>query len=168
MWRVSGGGGVGVRWLWGGCDGLGVSAVENALVRGNNVSVSETGKSIVLIEDDRETAATLVGVLESAGYTVEHAINGIEGRKLVEANDPGLVITDMMMPRMGGFPVLEFLRTLEQPPRVIMITANEGGRHKAYAEMLGVHDYLRKPFTMDVLLDSVERALTDQPTDTGG
>jgi DNA-binding response OmpR family regulator len=40
-----------------------------------------------------------------------------------------------------------------------MITANEGGRHKAYAEMLGVHDYLRKPFTMDVLLASVERAL---------
>ena len=136
-------------------------------MRGNNVCVSETAKSIVLIEDDRETAATLVGVLESAGYTVEHAINGIEGRKLVEANDPGLVITDMMMPRMGGFPVLEFLRTLEQPPRVIMITANEGGRHKAYAEMLGVHDYLRKPFTMDVLLDSVQRALADEPADEG-
>lgn len=168
MWRVSGGGEVGVRWWWGGCDGLGVSAVENALVRGNNVSVSETGKSIVLIEDDRETAATLVGVLESAGYVVEHAINGIEGRQLVEANDPGLVITDMMMPRMGGFPVLEFLRTLEHPPRVIMITANEGGRHKAYAEMLGVHDYLRKPFTMDVLLASVERALTDESADTDG
>ena len=84
-----------------------------------------------------------------------------DSRKLVEENDPGLVITDMMMPRMGGFPVLEFLRTLEHPPRVIMITANEGGRHKAYAEMLGVHDYLRKPFTMDVLLASVERALSD-------
>ena len=123
--------------------------------------MNESAKTIVLIEDDRETAATLVGVLESAGYSVEHAINGIEGRKLVEENDPGLVITDMMMPRMGGFPVLEFLRPLEHPPRVIMITANEGGRHKAYAEMLGVHDYLRKPFTMDVLLASVERALSD-------
>ena len=130
--------------------------------------MSGTGKTIVLIEDDRETAATLVGVLESAGYVVEHAINGIEGRKLFEANAPGLVITDMMMPRMGGFPVLEFLRTLEQPPRVIMITANEGGRHKAYAEMLGVHDYLRKPFTMDVLLASVERAFTDESADTDG
>ena len=77
---------------------------------------------------------------------------------MVEASNPALVITDMMMPRMGGFPVLEFLRTLDDPPRVIMITANEGGRHKAYAEMLGVHDYLRKPFTMDVLLAAVERA----------
>ncbi len=117
-----------------------------------------------MIEDDRETATTLAGVLESAGYAVQHAINGIEGRKLVEAHDPALVITDMMMPRMGGFPVLEFLRTLDDPPRVIMITANEGGRHKAYAEMLGVHDYLRKPFTMDVLLAAVERAFADGDT----
>ena len=149
-----------------------MSAVENGSPCGHNGVVTGTGKTIVLIEDDRETAATLVGVLESAGYVVEHAINGIEGRKLVEANEPGLVITDMMMPRMGGFPVLEFLRTLERPPRVIMITANEGGRHKAYAEMLGVHDYLRKPFTMDVLLDSVERALSedlaDEPADAEG
>ena len=47
----------------------------------------------------------------------------------------------------------------DDPPKVIMITANEGGRHKAYAEMLGVDDYLRKPFAMDVLIDSIERTL---------
>jgi DNA-binding response OmpR family regulator len=40
-----------------------------------------------------------------------------------------------------------------------MITANEGGRHKAYAEMLGVDEYLRKPFAMDVLLEAVERTI---------
>ena len=40
-----------------------------------------------------------------------------------------------------------------------MMTANEGSRHKAYAEMLGVVDYLRKPFAMEVLLESVSRAL---------
>ena len=85
-----------------------------------------TGK-IVLIEDDREISSTIQGVLESAGYDVHAAPNGIEGRRLVEDQKPDLVITDMMMPRMGGFPVLEFLKTLEDPPRVIMITANEGG-----------------------------------------
>ena len=63
----------------------------------------------------------------------------------------------MLMPRLGGFPVLEYLKTLDAPPPVIMITANEGGRHKAYAEMLGVADYLRKPFPMEVLLESVRR-----------
>ena len=65
----------------------------------------------------------------------------------------------MMMPKMGGFPVLEHLKSLESPPKVIMITANEGGRHKAYAEMLGADEYLRKPFAMDVLLEAIERVL---------
>jgi len=116
-------------------------------------------RTILLIEDDREISSTIQGVLQAAGYRVVNAPNGLEGQKLVESERPDLVITDMMMPRMGGFPILEFLRKLENPPRVIMITANEGGRHKAYAEMLGVDDYLRKPFAMDLLLESIDRAL---------
>lgn len=117
---------------------------------------------IVLIEDDREISSTLHGVLEGAGYKVFPAPNGIDGQRLIQAEQPDLVITDMMMPRMGGFPVLEFLRTLPNPPKVIMITANEGGRHKAYAEMLGVSDYLRKPFAMESLLEAVRKALGDK------
>ena len=117
--------------------------------------------TIVLIEDDREIGSTLSAVLDGEGYRVVLATNGIDGQRLITAERPDLVITDMMMPRMGGFPVLEFLRTLAAPPKVIMITANEGGRHKAYAEMLGVVDYLRKPFAMDLLLETVRRALGD-------
>lgn len=118
------------------------------------------GKTVLLIEDDREIATTLLRVLEAAGYDAHHACNGLEGRRLTEKHSPDLVVTDMMMPKMGGFPILEFLRSLDKPPRVIMITANEGGRHKAYAEMLGVDDYLRKPFAMDVFLEAVEQALS--------
>lgn len=117
------------------------------------------GKTILLIEDDRDIATTLLKVLEGAGYAVQWGQNGLEGRRLAESISPDLVITDMMMPKMGGFPVLEFLKGLPHPPKVIMITANEGGRHKAYAEMLGVDDYLRKPFAMEVLLEAVERSL---------
>jgi DNA-binding response OmpR family regulator len=117
------------------------------------------GEKILLIEDDREISTTLRSVLESAGYNVTHAPNGKEGQRLIQELSPALVVTDMMMPQLGGFPVLEFIRQLENPPKVIMITANEGGRHKAYAEMLGVADYLRKPFAMDVLLEAVEKAL---------
>lgn len=123
--------------------------------------------SVLLIEDDREIQSTIRTVLESAGYKVLVAPNGQEGKSLIEQHAPDLVITDMMMPRMGGFPVLEYLQSLEEPPKVIMITANEGGRHKAYAEMLGVHDYLRKPFAMDVLLDTVESAIGPGNEDSG-
>ena len=120
-------------------------------------------RRILLIEDDREISSTLSSVLDGAGYHVLTASNGIDGQRLIETERPDLVITDMMMPRLGGFPVLEFMKTLSNPPKVIMITANEGGRHKAYAEMLGVVDYLRKPFAMDVLLEAVRKALEDLP-----
>ncbi len=121
-------------------------------------------KKIVLIEDDREISTTIHGVLQAAGYDVSVANNGLEGQNLIKTCSPDLVITDMMMPRMGGFPTLEFIKEMENPPRVIMITANEGGRHKAYAEMLGVDDYLHKPFAMDLLLDAISRILS--PTKT--
>ncbi len=53
----------------------------------------------------------------------------------------------------------------EAGPRVIMITANEGSRHRAYAEMLGVADYIRKPFAMERLLESVQKLCPlDEPT----
>ena len=124
-----------------------------------------TEKLIVVIEDDREISNTVQTVLKASGYQVLAATNGQDGRKLITSRNPDLVLTDMMMPRMGGFPVLEFLGEMENPPKVIMMTANEGSRHKAYAEMLGVVDYLRKPFAMEVLLDAVNRALSDEPTD---
>jgi len=127
----------------------------------NGMSTGSTEKTILIIDDDREIASTLQSVLQSAGYRIVMANNGVDGQRQIETVHPDLVITDMMMPRMGGFPVLEFLRTLEKPPAVIMITANEGGRHKAYAEMLGVADYLRKPFPMESLLESVRRIFSD-------
>ena len=120
-------------------------------------------KLIVVIEDDREISNTVQTVLKASGYSVLAATNGQDGRKLITSRNPDLVLTDMMMPRMGGFPILEFLGEMENAPKVIMMTANEGSRHKAYAEMLGVVDYLRKPFAMEVLLDAVNRALNDEP-----
>lgn len=124
--------------------------------------MDETPRTILIIDDDREIASTIQSVLLHAGYQVYLANNGIDGQRQIEAIKPDLVLTDMMMPRMGGFPVLEFLKTLSNPPKVIMMTANEGSRHKAYAEMLGVSDYLRKPFPMEVLLEAVRRAIAGE------
>ena len=89
------------------------------------------------------------------------ARDGNQGWAMAERDNPDLVILDMMMPKRSGFLVLEKLRRSRPVPmRVIMITANEGSRHKAYAEMLGVDDYIRKPFAMDRLLESVNRLLS--------
>jgi len=118
------------------------------------------GKRILLVDDDPEIVESMKLALEARGYNVILARDGNQGLAMAEREDPDLVILDMMMPRRSGFLVLERLRrTRRVPMRVIMITANEGSRHKAYAEMLGVDDYIRKPFAMDRLLDSVDRLL---------
>lgn len=120
-----------------------------------------TGKRILLVDDDFEIIESMRLALEANGYQVLVARDGNQGLAMAEREDPDLVILDMMMPKRSGFLVLERLRrTRKVPMRVIMVTANEGSRHKAYAEMLGVDDYIRKPFAMDRLLDSVNRLLS--------
>jgi DNA-binding response OmpR family regulator len=119
-------------------------------------------KLILVVDDDLELSDGVKLVLERQGYRVLQARDGQTGKQLVYQHKPDLVILDMMMPRMGGYPVLEHFKGKTDAPPIIMITANEGSRHKAYAEYLGVIDYIRKPFAMERLLEAVERGLSGQ------
>src|ERR1700726_1395507 len=117
-------------------------------------------KTILIVDDDIELSDGLRAVLERQGYRVIQARDGQQGKHQVYNHPPDLMILDMMMPRMGGYPVLEHFKGKAAAPPIIMITANEGSRHKAYAEYLGVVDYIRKPFAMERLLESVHKALS--------
>ena len=124
-----------------------------------------TTKTILIVDDDRELVEGLRAVLERQGYRVMQAHDGHQGKQAIYNQRPDLVILDMMMPRMGGYPVLEHFRGRTDAPPIIMITANEGSRHKAYAEYLGVVDYIRKPFAMERLLEAVHRGLSQEKPD---
>ncbi len=130
--------------------------------------MSMTTKRILVVDDDPEIVGAIRTVLEGRGYEVFCAANGYQGQVIAEQHPPDLIILDMMMPKRGGFPVLESMARRPDAPPIIMITANEGSRHKAYAEMLGVRDYIRKPFAMERLLESIDRifAEQDQPTES--
>src|SRR6516165_73264 len=121
-------------------------------------------KTILIVDDDMELSDGLRAVLERQGYRVIQARDGQQGKQQIYQQRPDLVILDMMMPRMGGYPVLEHFRGKAEAPPFIMITANEGSRHKAYAEYLDVRDYIRKPFAMERLLDSVDKVLNPPAT----
>jgi DNA-binding response OmpR family regulator len=116
-------------------------------------------KTVLIVDDDYELVEGLRMVLERQGFRVLRASNGHEGKAAIYNQRPDLVILDMMMPRMGGYPVLEHFKGKPDAPPIIMITANEGSRHKAYAEYLGVVDYIRKPFAMERLLETVNQVL---------
>src|SRR5439155_24338165 len=83
--------------------------------------------------------------------------------RLIERQPPDLVILDMMMPRLGGLPVLEYFHGKPDSPAFLMITANDGQIHKTYAKRIGVRDYIRKPFQVKRLLEGVERCLGKAP-----
>ena len=120
-------------------------------------------KTILLVDDDNEIIESMRTVLESRGYRVIVARDGNAGLTVAERENPDLIILDMMMPKKSGFLVLEKLKG--RPGGLIptiMITGNEGSRHRAYAEMLGVRDYIRKPFAMEKLVRSAELILEGQ------
>lgn len=117
-------------------------------------------KSILIIDDDPEITESIRYSLTKSGYNVFVARDGNQGVAVVETKHPDLIILDMMMPKRSGFLVLERMRQNDlDPVPVIMITGNDGVRHQEYAKMLGVNDYIHKPFTMDRLVDSVANLL---------
>ena len=117
-------------------------------------------RTILLVDDDHEIVESMRTVLENKGYRILVARDGNSGLMVAERENPDLLILDMMMPKKSGFLVLEKLKS--RPGGLIptiMITGNEGSRHRAYAEMLGVRDYIRKPFAMEKLVRAIERVM---------
>ncbi len=118
------------------------------------------GVKVVLVDDDKDVLEAMETAMNAEGAVTRAVADGNEAVRVCQEEPPELVVLDMMLPKRSGFLVLEKLRRDRTiPVRVIMITANEGARHKAYAEMLGVDDYVRKPFPMDRLIQSVNRLL---------
>lgn len=120
------------------------------------------GKRILLVDDDGDILTSLQAAFEPTGAVLESASNGNKAVELAEKNEPDLVILDMMLPGRSGFLVLEKIKAKKprnSKPFVIMITGNQGGRHKMFAETLGVNEYFNKPVKLDKLIASAERLL---------
>jgi len=121
-----------------------------------------SGKKVLLVDDDRDILTAMKTILAEQGPEILTAEDGDEALEAAATQSPDAVVLDMMMPKRSGMLVLEKLRrgkARNQPPYVIMITANRGQRHKAYAEALGVSAYLYKPFRMEQLVESVRKVL---------
>ena len=122
------------------------------------------GKTILVVDDDPDIVTAISTSLGAAGATIETAADGVTAVTKAEGLDPDLVVLDIMLPQKSGFLVLEKLRHARPrgtKPYVVMITGNEGRRHRQYAESLGVDAYLNKPFKMERLLEAVEKLLAN-------
>jgi DNA-binding response OmpR family regulator len=118
------------------------------------------GTKVLLVDDDSDILTSMQAAFEPTGAQVETANNGNKAVELAEKNDPDVIVLDMMLPGRSGFLVLERIKARKprgSKPHVIMITGNQGGRHKMYAESLGVSEYFTKPVKMDKLIATAER-----------
>ena len=117
----------------------------------------------VLAVDDREDSLKFLQeyVLEPNGYKVTPARNGADALEIVLSQDIDLIISDLVMPKMGGLELLEALhdKDLNIPTILMTFHGSEGTAVRAFR--LGARDYIIKPFAIDEMLQAIDRALTE-------
>ena len=111
--------------------------------------------TILVIEDDQNMLQLLGRILESEGYCVVLAQDGVSGMSLLREVKPDLVLLDIMMPSPDGYMTLASIRQHSTVP-VIMVTAKRETEALVKAFDLGADDYVKKPFNPDVLLTRVK------------
>jgi len=124
--------------------------------------MAETRKKVLCIEDDRETAALIAEELVERGFEVSVAHDGRAGLDAILKNMPDLVLSDISMPVMSGFEVLERLTALE--PRFakmpfVFLTALTDRDNELKGRQLGADDYVTKPIDFDVLTTIINARL---------
>ena len=114
------------------------------------------GKKILVVEDEKNIVDILAFNLKREGYEVVTAMDGAAGLALALAEDPDLILLDLMLPKLDGVEVCRRLREQGRTTSVIMLTAREEESDKVLGLELGADDYITKPFSMRELLARVK------------
>ena len=118
-------------------------------------------ETILIIDDEANLRKTLAEILRAKGYATLEAANGVEAIDLLRQTTPDLIFSDWKMPEMGGEQILRHLRNdehLDSIP-VIVITAFGSSDSAIEAVRLGAYDFIAKPFDLDEISLTAERAL---------
>jgi DNA-binding NtrC family response regulator len=115
--------------------------------------------AILLTEDEARLRHNLQLLLQSEGYRVEMAEDGAEGIQRLQEEPVDLVITDLVMPEIDGFQVMEYLQEHSPDTVAVAITAYASTESAIQAMRRGAYDYLAKLFDVDLLHIVIKRAL---------
>jgi len=134
-----------------------------------------TGERILVVDDEANIVDLVSLYLERDGFQVESASDGVSAFEKIQANEPSLVVLDIMLPEMDGFEVCRKTRVISEVP-IIMLTARDEDFDKIVGLELGADDYLTKPFNPRELVARVKAILRrsdrrkkseDQPLQVG-
>lgn len=122
---------------------------------------------VLIVDDDRDVLEAFDAAFQAEGALTQVAMDGNEAVRICREDPPDIVILDMMLPKRSGFLVLEKIKGHEDSPLVIMVTANEGRRHQAYAESIGVDKYMIKPVPLDRLIATAAELVDKRDEEEG-
>lgn len=114
---------------------------------------------VLVIEDNANLAFGLTRSLESEGYEVEAAEDGLRGFEMAKAGNADLIVLDLMLPGMDGYTILKQLRAEGRDVPVLILTARGEEADKVFGFRLGADDYVTKPFSLSELMARVEAIL---------
>ncbi|MEM9133530.1 MAG: response regulator transcription factor [Actinomycetota bacterium] len=114
---------------------------------------------VLIVEDDDDIAVVIEQTLRTGGYEVDRSADGLDGRWRATEGGYGLIVLDVLLPGMNGFKVCESLRADGITTPVLMLTAKVGEYDETDGLDAGADDYLRKPFSPNVLLARVRALL---------
>lgn len=116
-------------------------------------------RHILIVDDDEDILSSVDLAMRAEGAATSKAADGSAAVLACQTNRPDAVVLDMMLPKASGFVVMEKIREMDEPPVVVMVTANQGKRHQVYAQDMGVHAYLNKPVSLQRLVDTIVKLL---------
>src|SRR3990172_6896224 len=116
---------------------------------------------ILIIDDDPTFLNMISDFLNSAGFRSLQAVNGLDGLKQLDSDNPHLVILDINMPKLDGMQTCRLIRANEKyrSVPVLMLTGRGDINDMIEARKMGADDYLVKPFESQTLLEKLERLL---------
>src|SRR5574341_1322456 len=118
-------------------------------------------KNILIIEDEKEIRNGLVEILKEEGFDVDSADNGLHGLEKVRTKDFDVVVTDLIMPVVGGMEVLLETKRMKPRTHVILITAFATVENAVEAMKAGASDYITKPFKIDEVQTKIRKVLAE-------
>ncbi len=107
---------------------------------------------VLLVEDEEPLAAALVDGLDSEGFEVEVAVEGLGGLRLARDRRFDVIVLDIMLPGLNGFRFCDLLRRDGNWTPVLVLTAKQGELDETHALDCGADDFLTKPFSYRVLV----------------
>ena len=118
-------------------------------------------KRILLVDDDEDVLQSTQLALQDSGFEVIVAHDGTQALACAERDAPDLILLDVVMPMRSGLSVLQRLRRAHsRTPRIVVMTANIEDRYAELAETGGADAFIRKPFDIDELLQTIHALLS--------